>query len=95
MWSGFGVLAATAAQVGPLVLARNGPKRCGGRRREFGAWAETDILGQPARDSCNSRGKLAGECDRSLSGLVPPEIAKAGHPVEDGNDGWENQEVRR
>ena len=64
-------------------------------RREFGAWAETDILGQPARDSCNLRGKLAGEYDRSLSGLVPPKIAKVGHPVEDGNDGWENQEVRR
>ena len=35
MRTGFGVLRLVAAQFDPSVLARNGPKRCGGGRRQF------------------------------------------------------------
>ena len=57
---------------GPFWSIGFGAKRSGGGRREFGAWAGTDILGHPARELRNLQGKLTRNGDRSSSGLVPP-----------------------
>ena len=59
---------ASAAQVGPPVLARNDvgvDDMILGQGQERTSWAS------PARDSCNFRGMLTSKGDRSLLGLVP------------------------
>ena len=67
--AGFGVLAATSAQIGPSVLARND---VGVRDTKLRHGQERTSWASQLWICANLQGMLTSNGDRSSSGLVPP-----------------------